>query len=168
MLVVDMFVGADMKLDIWILPYRLSEPGRQLIHCNRFTVPVKTGVVTQGEFHVIRLSDVWAARCLRQVDFNGMREQRRRNDKNHQQYQHHVHQWYDVDFSHRKLPVTAVHAAECHYSLLSPGAAAGETNGVTTRKERSSPGDPPVFVPTVIRTKRSWAKASSRASQMRL
>ena len=64
MLVVNMAVGTDMQLDIGLLLCRGGKTRGQLIHCNRFAVPVEGRVVTKSKFDMIRLSDIRAARCL--------------------------------------------------------------------------------------------------------
>src|SRR3546814_4956627 len=94
---------------------------------------------------------------MRQVDFDGVGKQGRRNNKNDQQHQHDVDQRHHVDFRHGVVAAPVLEASESHDPYPLPVAAS-----VTCR---ALPVVSPTGWPVVRKVNRSWAKASSRSEE---
>src|SRR3546814_11769853 len=92
---------------------------------------------------------------MRQVDFDGVGKQGRRNNKNDQQHQHDVDQRHHVDFRHGVVAAPVLEASESHDPYPLPVAAS-----VTCR---ALPVVSPTGWPVVRKVNRSWAKAPRRA-----
>src|SRR5690606_19602893 len=93
---------------------------------------------------------------LGHIDLDGMTHQRRGDDEDHQQHQHHVDERHHVDFRHRTAAALVVETAECHHS--SPEAAA---TGAMRRTLPCPLRWSLTCWPVVRKVNRSWAKASS-------
>src|SRR5262245_65266819 len=101
------------------------EPLAEFDAIDRLAVPEEDTRTVDRELNVVPLRHIRVARRTRQIELDRVREQRGRDDENHQQDEHYVDQRDDVDLGERRadLVVALIDSGECHYTPLPTEAA---------------------------------------------
>src|SRR5690606_18054595 len=111
-LVARVEIGANTELRLRISASLDGHQPLQLVHAHGLFVPEELPCGVDCGVYDLGVLLHWLGRGLRDVDLDGMAEQRSRDDENHQQHKHHVDERHHVDLGNRLPAALVIETAE--------------------------------------------------------
>mgnify|MGYP000269990830 CR=1 FL=1 len=136
----DALIGAQMDLRLRLLLALGVEALRGLGAIHRLAVPEQHAGRIDRELDLLGPQVVDLRTRLRQLELDRLRQQRRGDDEDHQQHQHHVDQRDHVDVGDRRAAALRIEAGEGHAAAPLRRPAAGPSRRRCAPRRRRRPG----------------------------